>query len=101
MTTQEKLTSEQKIVIEKVCATFKDTVVSLSLVRSFIQMIKTKQGNLLKGWINSGLNLGVKEIYHFAKSLLSEYQSIENAINLPWSNGPVEGFVNKLKTIKR
>ncbi|MCL1689419.1 transposase [Elizabethkingia anophelis] len=63
--------------------------------------MKTKQGSLLKSWINNAINSGIKEIFHFAKSLLAEYQSIENAINLPWSNGPVEGFVNKLKTIKR
>ncbi|WP_107809908.1 transposase [Elizabethkingia sp. YR214] len=31
----------------------------------------------------------------------AEYDSIENTISLPWSNGPVEGFVNKLKIIKR
>ncbi|WP_175634835.1 transposase, partial [Pedobacter ghigonis] len=30
-----------------------------------------------------------------------DLHSIENAINLHWSNGPVEGNVNKLKTIKR
>jgi transposase len=37
----------------------------------------------------------------FANGLLRDYQSIKNAISLPWSNGPVEGNVNKLKTIKR
>ncbi|MCL1691916.1 transposase [Elizabethkingia anophelis] len=87
--------------IEKVCNSSKEEAVILSLTRSFIQMIKAKQGNLLKSWIHNAMNSGIKEIFHFAKSLLTEYQSIENSINLPWTNGPVEGFVNKLKTIKR
>ncbi|GGH10129.1 hypothetical protein GCM10007422_28600 [Pedobacter zeae] len=36
---------------------------------------------------------------HSAKMVLPHLQSIENAINLHWSNGPVEGNINKLKTI--
>ncbi|AQW92538.1 transposase [Elizabethkingia anophelis] len=101
ITSEEKLTFDQKIAVEKVCATSKDAAIILSFTRVFIQMMKTKQGYLLKDWIDRAINSGVKEIYHFAKSLLAEYASIENAINSPWSNGPVEGFVNKLKTIKR
>ncbi|MYY27387.1 transposase [Elizabethkingia anophelis] len=87
--------------IEKVCNNSKEAAAMLSLTRSFIQMMKTKQGNLLKSWINDAMNSGIKEIFHFARSLLAEYQFIENAINLPWSNGRMEGFVNKLKTIKK
>ena len=30
-----------------------------------------------------------------------DLNAIQNAFNLPWSNGPVEGNVNKIKTLKR
>ena len=43
----------------------------------------------------------ITELKSFATGLLSDLQSVENAINLHWSNGPVEGNVNKLKMIKR
>lgn len=44
---------------------------------------------------------GTSEITTFANGLSRDCPSIENAISLPWSNGSVEGNVNKLKTIKR
>ncbi|RBQ01918.1 hypothetical protein DRW42_28090 [Pedobacter miscanthi] len=42
----------------------------------------------------------ITELKSFATGILSDFQSIENAINPHWSNGPVEGNVNKLKPIK-
>ncbi|WP_442591397.1 transposase [Pedobacter sp. AW31-3R] len=57
--------------------------------------------NQLQGWIENVLDSGISEIVAFANGLLRDYQAIENAISLSGSNGPVEGNVNKLKTIKR
>jgi hypothetical protein len=36
----------------------------------------------------------------FAKVLESDFQQYENALIPPWSNGAMEGKINKLKTIK-
>ncbi len=47
------------------------------------------------------IRLSLRELKGFAGGLLSDYQAVENALTLPWSNGQVEGQVNKLKTIKR
>lgn len=63
--------------------------------------MENKLGNQLQGWIENVLHSGISEMATFANGLLRDYQSIENAISLPWSNGPVEGNINKLKTIKR
>jgi len=37
----------------------------------------------------------------FANSLLSDFDAVKNAMLLEWSNGQVEGQINKLKTVKR
>ena len=37
----------------------------------------------------------------FAKRLLDDYEAVRAAVELPWSNGPTEGQINRLKTIKR
>ncbi|WP_090341914.1 transposase [Dyadobacter koreensis] len=42
-----------------------------------------------------------KKLEGFAKSMNPDFQAIQNAFNLPWSNGRVEGNVNKIKTLKR
>jgi len=60
-----------------------------------------KNGNKLKDWINRAKSSGLSEMSRFAEGLLTDYAATESALSLPWSNGPVEGNVNKLKTIKR
>lgn len=37
----------------------------------------------------------------FAAGLQRDVAGIENAIALPWSTGPAEGEISRLKTIKR
>jgi transposase len=43
----------------------------------------------------------VPELRSFAVGLRQEYAAVAAAFKYPWSNGPVEGHVNRLKTIKR
>lgn len=71
------------------------------LIRAFKSMLKKKDGSLLQPWIEDAISSNVKEIKGFAKGLLSDIEAIENGVRLPWSNGPVEGLVNKLKITKR
>ncbi|MBE7169534.1 MAG: ISL3 family transposase [Williamsia sp.] len=44
---------------------------------------------------------GIQEMKGFARGMLSDYQAVVNGLTLPWSNGQVEGQINKLKTLKR
>jgi len=49
-----------------------------------------------------GLDLsGIPELQSIARGMWLDQQAIEAAVSLDWSNGQVEGSVNKLKTIKR
>jgi transposase len=43
----------------------------------------------------------VPEVRSFAVGLRHEYAAVAAALEYPWSKGPVEGHVNRLKTIKR
>ena len=38
---------------------------------------------------------------NYARNLRRDYRAVELAIETPWSNGPVEGQINRLKAIKR
>jgi transposase len=38
---------------------------------------------------------------NFAKGLQQDYDAVKAAVSLKWSNGQVEGQVNRLKNIKR
>ena len=40
-------------------------------------------------------------LINFAKGLLRDIKAVKNGINMSWSNGAVEGHVNRIKSIKR
>jgi len=53
-------------------------------------------------WLTQAERSTVAELRRFAAGLHQEYHpSMAAALEYPWSNGPVEGHVNRLKTIKR
>ena len=43
----------------------------------------------------------VSTIRVFARSLQRDFDAVRAALTLPWSNGPVEGHVNRIKFLKR
>ncbi len=72
------------------------------LVQIFKRMLKNGCGNI-KRWIEyiRGSKIALAGLKNFANGLLRDIKAVENAIHLPWSNGPVEGHVNRIKSIKR
>uniref|UniRef100_UPI0036F3C19F transposase n=1 Tax=Thalassoroseus pseudoceratinae TaxID=2713176 RepID=UPI0036F3C19F len=41
------------------------------------------------------------ELRRFAEGLERDRKAVQAAFDEPWSSGPVEGHINRLKTIKR
>jgi hypothetical protein len=70
------------------------------LVRKFKTLFIIKEEGSLQAWINEATRpeCGIKG---FAKNLLKDFSAVNNAVITPFSNGQVEGQVNRLKTIKR
>jgi transposase len=44
---------------------------------------------------------GIASISKFVRQLKRDREAAENAVKHRWSNGPVEGHINRLKTVKR
>jgi transposase len=55
----------------------------------------------LTGWLSRAEESSVPELRTFARGLRQDEAAGRAGIGLPWSNGPVEGHVNRLKVIKR
>jgi transposase len=51
-------------------------------------------------WIDRARRCGLLGIQRFARTLLPDPAAVRNAVSEPWSNGRVEGHINRLKTIK-
>lgn len=72
------------------------------LVKRFKAMLKTGEGQIQE-WIKSIEDSKDKlpGLKAFARGLKRDIKAVQNAIQLRWSNGPVEGYVNRVKSIKR
>ncbi len=75
--------------------------VAYPLSQRFGQMVRERQAEQLEGWFTETADSSVPELRHFASNLRRDEPAIRAALTLAWSNGPVEGHVNRLKTIKR
>jgi transposase len=64
--------------------------------------VRQRQGGALDAWIVRAHDTGVpRELRVFADGLKADYEAVKAALTLAWSNGPVEGQVNRVKLIKR
>jgi transposase len=63
--------------------------------------MKEKEGDKLKGWCDDVINDENENIKGFARGVLKDHNAVYQGFVSNWSNGPVEGQVNRLKNIKR
>jgi transposase len=86
--------------------TILENITELRIVRKLVQIFKTMlsrgRGNI-KRWIDFIIRSKRKlsGLKTFARGMLRDIEAVENGINMPWSNGAVEGHVNRIKSIKR
>lgn len=72
-----------------------------TLTRDFIQMVRERQQHALSPWLEVATTSGIPEFGSLATGMKRDRAAIEAALSLPYSNGQVEGQVNRLKLIKR
>ena len=67
----------------------------------FKSMLTEKNINALDKWMERARNLNILEINSFINGIERDMEAVRNAIKYEYSNGLVEGCINKLKVIKR
>ena len=76
-----------------------DTVYGLA--RDFMQMLRRREGQRLDVWLGQVRASHIPELQRFARSIQRDEDAVLAGLTEPWSNGVVEGKINKLKLIKR
>lgn len=71
------------------------------LLRAFVEMVRARAPAAFAPWLDAVAHSGLPALQTFAEGLQQDEAAILAALELPWSNGPLEGFENKIKTIKR
>src|SRR5262245_32848451 len=71
------------------------------LIHEFARMVRQREAEGFDSWLQVCRTSAIPEIKNFADKLVRDYAAVKAALTLPWSTGPVEGHINRLKLIKR
>jgi transposase len=71
------------------------------LAQQFLTLVRERTPDAFDSWLEACATSGVRELVTFAAGLLREYEGVRAAFELPYSTGPVEGHVNRIKLLKR
>ncbi|EWM12066.1 transposase [Kutzneria sp. 744] len=70
-------------------------------VGSFACMIRNLSGDHLPDWMDCVREDNLPALHSFVNGLRQDLAAVTAGLTLPWSNGPTEGTVNKIKLLKR
>ena len=74
---------------------------AVTLARDLTDLMRTRQPERLDGWLARATSSAVEALRRFAQGLRDDYAAVKAGVTVPWSNGPVEGHINRLKMLKR
>ena len=72
-----------------------------TLSQAFLALVRERRGNALEAWMAEAAASGIEALARFAQGLQEDLAAVKAGRTLPWSNGPVEGHINRLKLLKR
>jgi transposase len=72
-----------------------------TLSQAFLALVRERRGHDLKAWMAAATASGMEALARFAQGLQEGRAAVTAGLTLPWSNGPVEGHINRLKLLKR
>jgi transposase len=74
---------------------------AIDLAQDFTRLVRQRQPERLDPWLQRATTNTVDAIRRFATGLYEDYEAVKAGVTLPWSSGPVEGHINRLKMLKR
>jgi len=97
----EKLDEEEKKIIQHLCRSSNQINNAYELAQGFQKMVRERIADGFEDWLDRAEKGSVPGMKNFAIGLRRDYEAVKMALSQPWSNGQVEGQVNRLKLIKR
>jgi transposase len=74
---------------------------AVALAQDFAALVRQRQPAQLEPWLTRAATSTLPPFRRFARGLRADYAAVQAAVTLPWSQGPIEGQINRLKMLKR
>jgi transposase len=97
----DQLTTEQQTQLEHLRQASPLVERAYTLAHQFQTILRERRSAEFPAWLAEAQTSQVPGLHGFVKSLKTDLAAVTAGVSLPWSNGPTEGHVNRLKQIKR
>lgn len=97
----DRLTDEQQSILNRLSATCPLLPGMRALALEFRAALASNNGYEMRWWIQNAKQCGIGPLVRFAFGLQKDLSAVVAAVETRWSNGQVEGQINRLKMIKR
>ncbi len=96
-----RLDPEERAALERLLAENPDLAAGHGLLQRFRALIAGRDAAALDPWLDDARASGPAPFASLADGVAADWAAVAAALALPWSNGPVEGQINRTKLIKR
>ncbi|MGB7926402.1 MAG: ISL3 family transposase [Pyrinomonadaceae bacterium] len=97
----EELKAQEQEIIDELCRRSPQIKRAQELAHSFIEMVRGRRLEKLHGWLTDAFESKMPEFATFGNGIIRDMEAVRAALSCEWSQGQVEGQVNRLKMIKR
>jgi transposase len=95
------LEAEEQATLSAICQASPTAQALYELTQAFLRMLRRREGEGLETWLKQVSASQIPELQSFGQSITHDKAAVLAGLTLPQNNGMVEGFVTKLKLIKR
>lgn len=98
---KEKLRDDECALVTRLADVHPDITTAMTLTQEFTAMVRERAVERLDDWMTKAHESGLRPLRAFVTGLRQDEAAIRAALTLGWSQGPVEGNINRLKLLKR
>ena len=95
------LDAEEQAYLEELLRVCTPAATACRLAQAFFALVRDRDAAALEGWLDEAERSDLPEMGGFAGGIRRDRAAVDAGLTLDWSQGQTEGFVNKLKTLKR
>jgi transposase len=97
----EQLKPAEHVALGQALAEDVELATGYALLQRFRHMVAARDLPALAPWLADAHASGLASFVTFARGIEADRAAVEAALSLPWSTGPVEGHVHRVKLLKR
>jgi transposase len=91
----EKRSPEDRALLADMCRHVPALHEAVALTEEFAGLVRDRAPGRLDPWLRKARGSTVQQLQSFAKGLQDDHAAVQAAVALDWSNGPVEGQINR------